>query len=150
VGLEACRGPEQSGILAVGSHKWNLEIVERGRKSALRTGWSRVCVQVCARTFSGLSASEPSVMPPPAPWLSHFAVCLPDLPQIQAPPLFYTRPSSHSMGPSPSPSCLAQTSTIYIYNDNLINDSLRNLTKRTNQRESRIQPSFLTLPFNTI
>jgi len=32
------------------------------------------------------------------------------------------------MGLSPSPSCLAQTSTIYIYNDNLINDSLRNST----------------------
>jgi len=27
-----------------------------------------VCVQVCARTFSGLSASEPPVMPPPALW----------------------------------------------------------------------------------
>jgi hypothetical protein len=62
----------------------------------------------------------------------------------------YTRLSFHSMGPSPSPSCLAQTSTIYIYNDNLINDSLRNLTKRTNQRESRTQPSFSTLPLNTI
>jgi hypothetical protein len=40
-----------------------------------------VCVQVCARTFSGLLASEPPVMPPPAPWLSHFALCLPDLPR---------------------------------------------------------------------
>jgi hypothetical protein len=40
-----------------------------------------VCVQVCARTFSGLSASEPPFMPPPAPWLSHFALCLPDLPR---------------------------------------------------------------------
>jgi hypothetical protein len=82
-------------------------------------------------------------------------VRLPDLPQTppllkQTPPPLYPRPSSHSMGPSPSPSCLAQTSTIYIYNDNLVNDSLRNLTKRTNQRESRIQPSFLTLPLNTI
>ncbi len=110
-----------------------------------------VCVQVCARTFSGLSASEPPVMPPPAPWLSHFALCPPDLSQtppqlIQVLPPLYTRPSSHSMGPSPSPSCLAQTSTIYIYNDNLINDNLRNLTKRTNQRGSRTQPSFLTLP----
>jgi hypothetical protein len=47
----------------------------------------------------------------------------------------------------PSPSCVAQTSTIYIYNDNLINDILRNLTKRTNQRESRIQPSFSHPPF---
>ena len=37
-----------------------------------------------------------------------------------------------------------------MYNDNLINDSLRNLTKRTNQRESRTQPSFLTLPLNAI
>jgi hypothetical protein len=55
-----------------------------------------------------------------------------------------------NMGPSPSPSCFAQTSVIYIYNDNLINYSLRNLTKRTNQKESRIQPSFLTLPSNTI
>jgi hypothetical protein len=27
------------------------------------------------------SASEPPVMPPPAPWLSHFTVCLPDLTQ---------------------------------------------------------------------
>jgi hypothetical protein len=42
-------------------------------------------------------------------------------------PLHTTRPSSHSMGSSPSPSCFAQTSTIYIYNDKLINDSLRNL-----------------------
>jgi hypothetical protein len=58
--------------------------------------------------------------------------------------------SSHSMGPSPSPSCLAKTSTIYIYYDNLIHDNLINLTKRTNQRESRTQPSFLTLPLNTI
>jgi hypothetical protein len=40
-----------------------------------------VCWQVCARTFSGLSAIEPPVIPPPAPWLSHFAACLPDLPQ---------------------------------------------------------------------
>ena len=40
-----------------------------------------VCVQVCARTFSGLSAFEPPVMSPPAPWLSHFALCLPDLSQ---------------------------------------------------------------------
>jgi len=31
------------------------------------------------------------------------------------------------MGPFPSPSYLAQTSTIYIYNDNLINHSLRNI-----------------------
>ena len=57
------------------------------------------------------------------------------------------------MGPSPSPSYLAQTSTIYTYNENLINHSLINLTKRTNQRESRTQPSFLgflTLPWNTI
>jgi hypothetical protein len=112
-------------------------------------------VQVCARIFSGLGTSEPPVIPPPAPWLSHFAACLPDLPQtppllIQAPPPLYPGPSFHSMGPSPSPSCLAQTSTIYIYSANLTNDSLRNLTKRTNQRESRIQPSFLTLPLNTI
>ena len=73
-------------------------------------------------------------MPPPAPWLSHFALCLPDLPQtspylVQAPPLIYTRPCSHSMDPFPSPSYLAQTSTIYTYNDNLINDILTNLTK---------------------
>jgi hypothetical protein len=34
------------------------------------------------------------------------------------------------MGPFPSPSYLAQTSTIYIYNDNLINDSSRNSTKK--------------------
>ena len=40
-----------------------------------------VCVQVCARTLSGLSSFEPPVIPPPAPWLSHFAVGLPDLPQ---------------------------------------------------------------------
>jgi hypothetical protein len=36
---------------------------------------------------------------------------------------------SHPMGLAPSPSRLAQTSTIYTYNDNLINDSLVNLTK---------------------
>jgi len=33
------------------------------------------------------------------------------------------------MGLAPSPSRLAQTSTIYTYNDNLINDSLVNLTE---------------------
>jgi hypothetical protein len=39
------------------------------------------------------------------------------------------------MGPSPLPSCLAQTSTIYIYNDNLINDSLKKLnTKKKPKR----------------
>ena len=36
---------------------------------------------------------------------------------------------SHPMGLAPSPSRLAQTSTIYTYNDNLINGSLVNLTK---------------------
>jgi hypothetical protein len=36
---------------------------------------------------------------------------------------------SHRMGLAPSPSRLAQASTIYTYNDNLINDSLVNLTK---------------------
>ena len=36
---------------------------------------------------------------------------------------------SHPMGPSLSPSRLAQTSTMYTYDDNLINDSLINLTK---------------------
>ena len=37
-----------------------------------------VCVFVCecARTFSGLSASEPPVMPPPALRLSHFACAI--------------------------------------------------------------------------
>ena len=94
-------------------------------------------------------------MPPPAPWLSHFAACLPDLPQtlpylVQAPPPLYTRPPSQSTGPSPSPSCLAQTSTIYTYYTNIINDSLRNLIKRKTYRESRTQPSFFTLLLNTI
>jgi hypothetical protein len=94
-------------------------------------------------------------MPPPAPWLSHFALCLPDLPQtppepIQAPPPIYTRPSSQSMGPFPSPSYLAQTSTIYIYNDNLINDILRNSTKKNKPKRSGTLPSFLTFPLNTI
>jgi hypothetical protein len=36
---------------------------------------------------------------------------------------------SHPMGLAPSPSRLAQAFTIYTYNDNLINDSLVNLTK---------------------
>jgi hypothetical protein len=36
---------------------------------------------------------------------------------------------SHRMGLAPLPSRLAQASTIYTYNDNLINDSLVNLTK---------------------
>ena len=91
---------------------------------------------------------------PPALWLSHFAACLPDLPQtspylVQAPPPLYTRPPSQSTGPSPSPSCLAQTSTIYTDYTNLINDSLRNLIKRKTYRESRTQPSFFTLLLNT-
>ena len=94
-------------------------------------------------------------MPPPALWLSHFAACLPDLPQtspylVQAPPPLYTRTPSQSTGPFPSPSCLAQTSTIYTDYNNLINDSLRNLIKRKTYRESRTQPSFLTLLLNTI
>jgi hypothetical protein len=41
---------------------------------------------------------------------------------------------------SPRPPLYTSTMT------NLINDSLKNLTTRTNQRESRIQPSFLTPP----
>ena len=57
---------------------------------------------------------------------------------------------SQSTGPFPSPSCLAQTSTIYTDYNNLINDSLRNLIKRKTYRESRTQPSFLTLLLNTI
>ena len=94
-------------------------------------------------------------MPPRALWLSHFAACLPDLPQtspylVQAPPPLYTRPPSQSTGPSPSPSCLAQTSTIYTDYTNLINNSLRNLIKRKTYRESRTQPSFFTLLLNTI
>jgi hypothetical protein len=94
-------------------------------------------------------------MPPPALWLSHLAACLPVLQQtspylVQAPPLIYTRTPSQATGPSPSPSCLAQTSTIYTDYNNLINDSLRNLTKRRTYRESRTQPSFLTLLLNTI
>jgi hypothetical protein len=36
---------------------------------------------------------------------------------------------SHPMGQAPSPSCLTKASTIYTYNDKLINDSLVNLTK---------------------
>jgi hypothetical protein len=55
---------------------------------------------------------------------------------MPAPPPLYTRPSSHSMGPFPSPSYLAQTSTIYIYNDNLIKRQLKRLTKKEQTKES--------------
>ncbi len=48
-----------------------------------------------------------------------------------------TPPSSHPMGSFLSPSYLAQTSTIYIYNDNLINDSLRNLTKSDQKEQTK-------------
>jgi len=98
-------------------------------------------------------------MPPPALWLSHFAACLPALPRtspqlVQAAPPLYTRTPSQPTGPSPSPAHLAQASTIYTKCNNLINDSLRNLTKKEkikkNYRESRKHSSFLILPSNTI
>jgi hypothetical protein len=37
-------------------------------------------VSMCSDILGSLSLRTPGI-PPPAPWLSHFAVCLPDLPQ---------------------------------------------------------------------
>jgi hypothetical protein len=53
-------------------------------------------VSMCSDVLGSLSLRTP-VMPLPAPWLSHFAVCLPDLPQttpqlVQAPPPPCDRP----------------------------------------------------------
>jgi hypothetical protein len=54
----------------------------------------------------------------------------------QAPPPLYPWPSSHPMGPFPSPPHLAQTFLMYTYNNNLINDSSNklNLTKNNTKR----------------
>ena len=65
---------------------------------------------------------------PPTPWLPHFASCLPHLQQTpfhlaQAHPLLH-RPLLRRAGPSPPTAHRAQTSTMYIYSDKLINDSL--------------------------
>ena len=40
-----------------------------------------VCKYVLGHFRVSQPLSEPPVMPPPAPWLFHFALCLPDLPQ---------------------------------------------------------------------
>ncbi len=71
--------PKKKSIGVVGRRR-NLEKKKSPAKMPWASGY-RARTAVCARTFSGLSASEPPVMPPPAPWLSHFASCLPDLPQ---------------------------------------------------------------------
>jgi hypothetical protein len=67
---------------------------------------------------------------PPMPWLPHCASCLPYLQQTpfhlaQAHPLLH-RPLLRRAGPSPPTAHRAQTSTMYIYSDKLINDSLNN------------------------
>ena len=67
---------------------------------------------------------------PPTPWLPHFASCLPHLQQTpfhlaQAHPLLH-RPLLRRAGPSPPTAHRAQTSTMYIYSDKLINDSVNN------------------------
>ena len=51
------------------------------------------------------------------------------------------------MGPSPSPSHLAQTFTIYIYHDDLINDNLRNLIiKKKEQTKERLELQLVFVP----
>jgi hypothetical protein len=67
---------------------------------------------------------------PPTPWLPHCASCLPHLQQTpfhlaQAHPLLH-RPLLRRAGPSPPTAHRAQTSTMYIYSDKLINDSVNN------------------------
>ena len=71
-----------------------------------------------------------SLLPPPTLWLPHFASCLPHLQQTpfhfaQARPLLH-RPLLRRVGPSSPTAHRAQTSTMYIYSDKLINDSLNN------------------------
>jgi hypothetical protein len=72
----------RESVLFIGTQFSNLyTAVDTPAKG--RVGVCVVFVFACKYVLGHSPVSQPpnSGMPPPAPWLSHFAVCLPDLPQ---------------------------------------------------------------------